>query len=181
MKKSFSLAFVLLTVVGMTSLLIGCNGSQTNSSDQKITFSCEQKDQDWTTTVKNGQKTSDLIKWQRTDFVKVGFPPQRRCQEVTPRLQEAHDNRSLPSLTYGEMLDEKGKKQQVLCTDDQDKKQCKTLILTLLSSDDPQEQLKKFTAVLNGDAGPSIQSSCEPIDERLHCSVNINNVFTKKK
>ncbi|HEY9701326.1 MAG TPA: COP23 domain-containing protein [Allocoleopsis sp.] len=176
----------------MTSFLIGCNGSPTNQSDQNgsqtkpsnqnVTFSCENKDQDWTTTVKNGQQTSDLIIWQRTDFVKVGFPPERRCQEVTPRLQEAHDNGSLPSVTYGEMLDEKGKKQQVLCTDDQDKKQCKTLILTLLAKDDPQEQLKKFTAVLNGDAnGAYLNSSCENIDGRLHCSVDIKNVFNKKK
>lgn len=169
---------VFLGVMGLTSLLVGCGQNQ-----DTVTFSCEQNsDKEWTTFAKNGQQTSELILWQRTDFVKVGFPPEKRCQEVTPRLQEAYDNGSLPSLTHGEMPDEKGTKQKVLCTDDENKTACKTLILTLLSTDDPDTNLKQFSAVLNGDAnGAYKNSSCENIDGRLHCTVDINNVFNKKK
>jgi hypothetical protein len=169
---------IVLGVFSLTSLLVGCD---TN----KITFSCDKNSNDeWTTFVKNGKETHELIIWERTEHTKRGFPPERRCQEVTPKLQEAQDNGSLPSLTHGETWNEKEKKDiPVLCTSDEKKEKCKTLILTLYFNDDPKDQLKKFTEVLNGDSPqePFKIDSCKLINDRLHCSVDINNVFNKKK
>ncbi|HEY9701325.1 MAG TPA: COP23 domain-containing protein, partial [Allocoleopsis sp.] len=91
-------------------------------------------------------------------------------------------------LTHGKMADERGKKQKVLCTYDQDNKQCKTLILTLLSKDNPQQQLRKFTAVLNGDATAPYSNlfgennnNCQKNGQRLYCTINIKNRLNKQE
>lgn len=57
------------------------------------------------------------------------------------------------------------------------------MILILLESDDADNELKKFTAVLNGDASSGYQnSSCalpKQTGANLTCTVNILNVFNK--
>ncbi len=123
----------------------------------------------------------DLIEWKRTNFVKAGFPPQRRCQEVTPKLQTAYDNGTLKDLTWGysESENDPNKKFKSLCTTTG--KNCHTLILTLLDLDDPDVELKAFTAVLNGDASPAYQNSSCAVKNggNLTCTVDIFKVFNK--
>ncbi|MBK1987775.1 hypothetical protein A0J48_009530 [Sphaerospermopsis aphanizomenoides BCCUSP55] len=159
-------------------ILTGCE------EPNKVAFSCEtDKNGEHTTKVKYQNQTRDLIVWKRTDFVKAGFPPQRRCQEVTPKLQDAYDNGTLKTLTWGYSEDENdpNKRFKSLCTTTG--KECHTLILTLLESDDPDKELKDFTAVLNGDASKAYQNSSCTVPQQtganLTCTVDIFKVFNK--
>jgi len=147
-----------------------------------LVFSCEtDSNGEPVTKVKYQDKTRDLIEWKRTNFVKAGFPPQRRCQEVTPKLQTAHDNGTLKYLTWGysKAENDSNKRFKSLCTPTG--KNCHTLILTLLDADDPDVELKSFTAVLNGDASQAYQNSSCAVKNgnNLTCAVDIFKVFNK--
>ncbi len=121
--------------------------------------------------------------WKRTNFVKAGFPPQRRCDEVTPKLKDAYDNGTLKTLTWGysEAENDPNKRFKSLCTTTG--KDCHTLILTLLDSDDHEQELKDFTAVLNGDAKEAfMQDSCSVKPRHnLTCTVDIFKVFQARE
>ena len=150
---------------------------------EKVVFSCEtDSNGESVTKAKYQDKTRDLIEWKRTNFVKAGFPPQRRCQEVTPKLQTAYNNGTLKDLTWGysEAENDPNKRFKSLCTTTG--KDCHTLILTLLESDDPDVELKAFKAVLNGDASQAYQNSSCAVKNgsNLICTVDILNVFKDK-
>lgn len=119
--------------------------------------------------------------WKRTNFVKAGFPPQRRCQEVTPKLKTGYDNGTLKTLTWGYSEADALKRYKSLCTTTG--KDCHTLILTLLESDDPDVELKAFTAVLNGDASQAYQNSSCAVKNgsNLTCTVDILQVFKARE
>ncbi|MBD2292061.1 hypothetical protein H6G06_00840 [Anabaena sphaerica FACHB-251] len=174
MKSYQWLLFISLFTINI--ILTGCK------EPEEVVFSCEtNSDGEYVTEVKHQDKTRDLIVWKRTNFVKAGFPPQRRCQEVTPKLQTAYDNGTLKTLTWGysEAENNPNTRFKSLCTTTG--KDCHTLILTLLDADDPDVELKAFTAVLNGDASRAyLNDSCGKLRQtgaNLTCTVDIFKVF----
>ncbi|MBS9390890.1 MAG: hypothetical protein HEQ33_19170 [Dolichospermum sp. WA123] len=174
MKSYQWLLFPSLLILNLT--LTACQKSE------EVVFSCETDGNgEPVTKVKYQDKIRDLIEWKRRDFVKAGFPPQRRCQEVTPKLQTAYDNGTLKDLTWGysEAENDPRKNFKSLCTTTG--KNCHTLILTLLESDDPNVELNAFTAVLNGDASKAYQNSSCAVKNgsNLTCTVDIFKVFNK--
>jgi hypothetical protein len=50
-----------------------------------------------------------IVRWKTEQF--PGYPPQRRCHEVSPRFQEAYENGTLQFITNGMM-----NRQPVICT-----------------------------------------------------------------
>ncbi|UUO14435.1 MULTISPECIES: hypothetical protein [Aphanizomenonaceae] len=62
-------------------------------------------------------------------------------------------------------------------------KDCHTLILTLLDSDDADVELKSFTAVLNGDASQAYRNSSCAVKNgsNLTCTVDIFKVFKARE
>jgi len=176
MKSYQWLLFPSLLILNLT--LTACQKSK------EVVFSCEtDSNGEPVTKVKYQDKIRDLIQWKRRDFVNAGFPPQRRCDEVTPKLQTAYDNGTLKTLTWGysEAENDPRKSLKSLCTTTG--KDCHTLILTLLDTDDGDEKLKELSAVLNGDASKaSEQSSCaapKQTGANLTCTVDIFKVFNK--
>jgi len=173
--KSYQWLF-FISLFSLNIVLIGCE------KPEEVIFSCERDSNgEYVTRVKNGGKTRELIQWRRTDFVKAGFTPQRRCDEVTPRLREAYDNGSLKTLTWGYSEADNLKQYKSLCTTTGT--DCHTLILTLLETDDADDELRKFTAVLRGDASLAYQNSSCALNtsNRLSCSVDILRVFEQDK
>jgi hypothetical protein len=176
MKSYQWLLFPSLLILNLT--LTACQKSE------EVVFSCETDGNgEPVTKVKYQDKTRDLIEWKRTNFVKAGFPPQRRCQEVTPKLQTAYNNGTFKYLTWGysEAENDPHKNFKSLCTTTG--KQCHTLILTLLESDDPNVELNAFTAVLNGDASKAYQNSSCAVKNgsNLTCTVDIFKVFKARE
>ncbi|WP_026104400.1 COP23 domain-containing protein [Anabaena sp. PCC 7108] len=168
---------LFIIMFSLNLILTGCQ------KPKEVVFSCEtNSDGENTTKVKYQDKTRDLIEWKRTNFVKAGFPPQRRCEEVTPKLQTAYDNGTLKDLTWGYSEAENNPNQRFksLCTTTG--KDCHTLILTLLDSDAPDVELKAFTAVLNGDASQAYRNSSCAVKNgsNLTCTVDIFKVFKDK-
>ncbi len=86
------------------------------------------------------------------------YTPQRRCDEISPRFQEAYDNESLIYLTNSIMNN-----QPVICSAKKYAGECVTMLLTVSPGDDPIEVLNELTDALYGRrVGPIRESSGTP-------------------
>lgn len=104
-------------------------------------------------------KKIPIVRWTSTLGSKEEWTPQKRCEEVSSRFQEAHDNGSLEYLTHGTI-----NAQAVICTARSLGEDCDTLILTLRSQDNTEETLEQLSNVLLGYVGgPLEQSSDDPV------------------
>jgi hypothetical protein len=94
-----------------------------------------------------------VVRWRTEEF--SGYPPQERCNEVSPRFQEAYDNGTLKMITNGTINN-----QPVICTATEYRGKCQTLLMTLRESDDSLQLLNSFKDILNGrSTGPILHSS----------------------
>ncbi len=114
----------------------------------------------------NDQKTT-LIIWTEEKFSN----PQQRCEESSPRFQEAYDNGSLNSMTNGTING-----QPVICTYRELNDKCDTLLMTLKPEDNSLQIVNNLKDQLNGySVGPVKHSSSDPqvfvqfdLEELLH-------------
>lgn len=89
-----------------------------------------------------------IIRWETKYF--PNYSPERRCQEVSPRFQEAYNNDTINLLTNGFMNN-----QPVICTAKEYGDGCHTLLMTLRSNDDSVQVLEGIVSLLNGErVGP---------------------------
>jgi Circadian oscillating protein COP23 len=97
-----------------------------------------------------------VVRWKTEEF--AGYSPQKRCDEVSPRFQEAYDRGTLKMITNGKVNG-----QPVICTATEYRGKCETLLMTLRSTDDSIKILNSFKDILNGrGAGPILHNSGFP-------------------
>lgn len=91
-----------------------------------------------------------VVRWETEAFLNAGFSPEKRCNDVSPRFQEAYNNDTLGLITNGQM-----DSQSVICTSDRAGGDCNTLLMTLRPEDDSLRVLNSLRQVLNGEqVGP---------------------------
>lgn len=89
-----------------------------------------------------------VVRWSTEQF--PNFPPQKRCELVSPRFQKAYDNGSLAYLTNGQING-----QPVICTAKEPGGSCADLLMTLRPQHDPLSILQGLSDVLQGrQSGP---------------------------
>lgn len=93
-----------------------------------------------------------LIRWEK----KIGsYAPQQRCQQASPRFQQAYKNGSLKFLTNGYMNN-----QPVICATREYGGSCQTLLFTLAKEEDGQKIVNELKDILNGyQVGPIKQTN----------------------
>ncbi|MGK7901342.1 MAG: COP23 domain-containing protein [Hormoscilla sp.] len=96
-----------------------------------------------------------LVRWETDVFEAMGYTPMKRCEEVSPRFQEAYDNGTLNYMTNGTWKGKNGKDQPVICAASVKDGDCETLLFTLRHKDDSRKILDQLSAVIQG-------SSSEP-------------------
>lgn len=96
-----------------------------------------------------------LVRWEKDVFEAMGYPAKTRCEQVSPRFQEAYDKGTLNYMTNGTWKDKNGKEQPVICAASVENGDCETLLFTLRHKDDSQKILEQLSAVIQG-------SSSEP-------------------
>ncbi len=107
-----------------------------------------------------------VLRWETTEF--KNYPPQKRCEEVSPRFQEAYDNGSLSLITNGKMNG-----QSVICTSREVGDVCDTLLITLRPKDNSLEILTQLQELLSGrQVGAVRHSSGTP---QIYYQVDIEN------
>jgi Circadian oscillating protein COP23 len=99
-----------------------------------------------------------IVRWSKKWGSGQAFTPQRRCEEVSPRFQEAFNNGTLNFITNGTMNG-----QPTICAAKENKGACQTLLMTLRPEENPLQLLNNLKDVLNGrGAGPIQHSSGTP-------------------
>lgn len=89
-----------------------------------------------------------IVRWETKYF--SNYSPEERCQEVSPRFQEAYNNDTINLLTNGFMNN-----QPVICTAEKYGDECHTLLITLRPNDDSAQVLEGLVSILNGErVGP---------------------------
>ena len=96
-----------------------------------------------------------LFRWETDVFEAMGYTPMKRCEEVSPRFQEAYDNGTLNYMTNGTWKGKNAEDQPVICATSVEGGDCETLLFTLRHKDDSQKILEQLSAVIQG-------SSSEP-------------------
>jgi Circadian oscillating protein COP23 len=84
-----------------------------------------------------------VVRWETNAF--KNYSPETRCQQVSPRFQEAYDNGGINFLTNGQI-----NQQPVICTARESGAECATLLMTLRPEDNPVTVLTQLQEVLNG-------------------------------
>jgi len=141
------------------------NGTQAQESPQDVEFICadgyDQKTGERlpTTYAWTERGKIAVVRWSTDFFEEVGWSPQQRCEEVSPRFDEAYHNGTLAYLTNGKMNGE-----TVICTSESKQGGCADLLITLRPEDNSLAIVEKLANVLQGrTAGPIRQrSNAEP-------------------
>lgn len=129
---------VMLLVAGIST---GVSLDETVQAQSNFSFQCRKNSQNtWTTFVtrKDGSQ-SQFIKWLQDDLVLAGYPPERRCREVTGRLNVLANKGGKPKLTYGSI-----NRIPVICVTDRKGGSCQSLLYTLKPKQDPEETLRNL-------------------------------------
>ena len=109
-----------------------------------------------------------IVRWQTEDFVGAGFTPQKRCNSVSPRFQEAYDNNTLGLITNGTINN-----QPVICTSNEAGGDCRTLLMTLRPEDNSLKVLNSLRQILNGEqVGPVKHNADIP---QIYYKIDIEN------
>ncbi len=95
-----------------------------------------------------------IVRWKNDWSNSNQWNPQKRCEAVSPRFQEAYSNGSMNFFTYTWENN-----QRVICTAFQRGGECATMLFTLRSTDDPVTIIRDLTDILNGRATSPVRHS----------------------
>jgi Circadian oscillating protein COP23 len=141
-----------------TQVQFTCNQSYDQQSDRRFptTFA-------WTSKGKTA-----VIRWVKN---LGGYSPQDRCQDVSPRFQEAYDNGTLNLITNGKV-----KGQPVICTAKEYDAACETVLMTLRPKEDSLKILNNLKDIFEGSrqVGPIKNSSGIP---QIYYQIDIEEFF----
>ena len=174
-----------------SAIAVGCAGNQVNNGKttqekfkQKIQFICNKtydeasKGYVYSTIAWNPNNKKPIIVWKREDFSGNDFPPQKRCEKVSPRFQKAYDNGSLNYITHGEM-----NSQPVICTASTVGDTCQTLLITLKHQDNAEQTLEQLSDILLGYTSSALEQSSGEIaysdDNRIYIKVDIEDFLSQ--
>ncbi|MDQ2100354.1 MAG: COP23 domain-containing protein [Tychonema bourrellyi B0820] len=92
-----------------------------------------------TTFVETAKDTQPVIRWKSEIFTGSGYDPQTRCEQVSPRFQQAEDNGGLRYL-----VSEKQNKQSVICISDKENGACNLKLFDVTPPDTVDSVLRKL-------------------------------------
>jgi Circadian oscillating protein COP23 len=109
-----------------------------------------------------------LIQWVKQ--MDSNWTPEKRCQEVSKRMQEASNAGTMQYITNGKMNG-----QRVICTAMEVRGDCKNLLMTLRPGDNPLKFMGEFQEIFNGRSDePVIHNSGYP---QIYLRVNFKEML----
>ena len=178
----------IISALAIGAASFGCGNKKVNSSatstrkesTRKIQFICNETYDDnsktyvYSTVAWNPENKKPIVIWKRQDFSGNNYPPQTRCQEVSPRFQQAYDTGTFKYITYGKMND-----QPVICTASTVGDDCQSLLITLKHQDNAEQTLEELSDILLGHSSSALEQSSGDIfyseDNKLYVEVDIEN------
>jgi hypothetical protein len=86
-----------------------------------------------------------IVRWTQQWTRGAIYTPQQRCQQVSPRFEQAYRSGTLKFLTGGKMNG-----QPVICTTRENGGACQTLLITLQPQEDSSLILEELQGILGG-------------------------------
>lgn len=185
-----SVVFISTLVIAVSSF--GCASKQVDSSSpviqnkstRKVQFVCNKTYDEnsqtyvYSTVAWNPANKKPIVVWKRQDFSGNDFPPETRCQKVSPRFQKAYDSGSFKYLTHGEING-----QPVICTASAVGDDCQSLLITLKHEDNAEQTLEQLSDILLGYASAALEQSSGDIsyseDNKLYVEIDIEDFLNK--
>lgn len=148
----------LCTGFGLTLLALGlasCGAQTSNSAVATPRFFCGQDSQGtYTTYAETPRGQQAFIRWKSEYFTTSGWTPEARCQEVSPKFQQAADNNQLNYIT-----NDTQNNLPVVCAAIDETERCGLMLFTLRPEDDPKTIREMLRELGRGSAmGPIPQS-----------------------
>ena len=166
MKHQSVIALLTATALGLT--MSACNS---NSTSEKITFSCESRKGVPTTVAQSPRGDIPVIRWVSDFGSEVGYDPQKRCDEVSNRFQKYYNKGVLNFVTTGRQNN-----QNIVCISSDKGGTCQDLLFTLKPKDNPSLVIKQMFEVASYASGPIDQSSGVYIDmKKLLAEAPVDN------
>lgn len=152
-------SLAVLTIPVVTFLLSNISGCSNFASVQakSANFACTQIDGVQTTVAKTQGGDIPVIKWVSKDLDAAGWPPEKRCAEVSGRFQAYYQDGTLKYITTGQINGE-----NVICTADREGGDCKNLLFTIRPGHSPQATFQNLLAVRHGDGGALTETGSRP-------------------
>jgi Circadian oscillating protein COP23 len=109
-----------------------------------------------------------LIQWVKQ--MDNNWTPEKRCQEVSRRMQEANTAGTMQFITNGKMNG-----QRVICSATEVNGDCKNLLMTMRRDDKPLTFMNEFREVFNGRSEGVVEhSSGEP---QIYLRINLKQLW----
>ncbi len=149
-------SLITLASLTLSSLILSTQASPAQPGPGQRGFWCGNNNGAPATLYQNSEGGRELwINWRSNAFTEAGFDPLTRCQQVSTRLENYRQARSLRYVTVGIMNG-----QRVMCTASQVNGRCENLIYTLRPGQDAVRTLHNFLALREGQAGvPALNES----------------------
>lgn len=146
----------LMLIVGAAAIINPSSSAQTssqssnNSTKKAVKFLCSKSNNAPATIARTARGDIAVIRWASGFFSGAGFTPEKRCEEVSSRFQNYHNNGTLKYLTTGQMNN-----QPVICTAKNQGGGCTSVLFTLEPGDDPNQVLRQLLSIRSGaSSGP---------------------------
>ncbi len=116
---------------------------------EPVTFSCTLQAGTLVTMVRTAQGELPLIAWDAPEIQQGTTPPEKRCEEVSQRLQDAYHRDRLLFLTTSRINGE-----TVVCLAQGDGEPCQQNLFTLTPQSKPRSALQRIARIRVPAAGP---------------------------
>jgi Circadian oscillating protein COP23 len=146
------LSLATVTVVGGNSLFMQSSQAVTATTN----FICGKSDGKLATVARTKKGDVPIVIWSSEGFSDAGFTPQVRCQQVSARFQSMYRSGQLKYITAGTL-----NKQPVVCATKKVNSACSSqnLLYTLKPDADPQQVIRKLTAIRNRSSSRGLEES----------------------
>jgi Circadian oscillating protein COP23 len=122
--------------------------------------------------IKGKIKEYQALRWKSDYFTESGWSPEKRCIDVSERLEVFMRDETISFLTTGE---ENG--EPIVCVAQSEEAPCKKngILFTLQKTDDPTEVLKEVNSISDGASGPLDEKPQDlkgVFEDQEHFSIN---------
>jgi hypothetical protein len=144
-KKLFLIVLIAIASFNLTSIATNAN------NESQVRFICSQgfdrtTGRRYPTTYAWTQRGKiAIVRWKQQWNSGALYTPQQRCQQVSPRFEQAYRSGTLKFLTDGKMNG-----QPVICTTSSNGGACQTLLMTLQPQEDSSVILEELQGILGG-------------------------------
>ncbi|MFB2920503.1 COP23 domain-containing protein [Aerosakkonema funiforme] len=123
-----------------------------------IAFECKEFEGAWTTIAKTQQQQRQFIRWVSDFGARAGYTPERRCNEVTNRMNFYVRTKYPQYLTTGVQSD-----YPIICVTDREGNGCQGLVYTLKKRENAKRRLQDMLELTGNDIvgkPPLVESRC---------------------